>query len=108
MLLVCFDNLILGKLEYKQKQFVFTSNPKDEAVFKQSYPLAVVYDLFDSKNKVLDKLPAFLDNFLKCAENPFYQQKAHIQQNFDDFQKLTAMSKLNFDKKNFYLKTVQR
>lgn len=107
MLFLCFGDLILGKLEYIDKKFVYTSNVKDEKIFKQTYPLGVVYGLFDSNKKILDTLPIFIQKFLDCSTNEYFCKVANIKSNFDDFEKLVAMSKINFDKNDFYLKSAK-
>lgn len=108
MLILCFKNLVLGKLEYKDGYFFYTSSKKGEQQFLQSYPLAVLYNLEGSKNKKLDVLPIFLKQYLDCAKNPFYIKQAGIKNDFDDFEKLSALSKLNFDRNDFYLKTIEK
>ena len=108
MLALCFKNLVLGRLDFKNGIFYYTSNLVGENEFKQKYPLGVGYDLFESKHKKLDTLPLFLQNFLNCTQNNFYKQRANIKDNFDDFEKLVALSQLNFDKDDFYLKKIDK
>lgn len=108
MLALCFKNLVLGRLDFKNKNFYYTSNLVGENEFKQKYPLGAVYDLFESKHKKLDTLPLFLQNILNCAQSDFYKKRANISDDFDDFEKLVALSHLNFDKNDFYLKTFEK
>ena len=108
MLALCFKNLVLGRLDFKNGEFYYTSNLVGEDRFKQKYPLGAVYDLFASDHKKLETLPLFLRGFLDCAQSDFYKSRANIGDDFDDFQKLVALSHLDFDKNDFYLKTFEK
>lgn len=108
MLALCFKNLVLGRLDFKNGEFYYTSNLVGENQFKQKYPLGAVYDMFESDHKKLDTLPLFLRGFLDCAQSEFYKSRANIGDDFDDFQKLVALSHLDFDKNDFYLKTFEK
>lgn len=104
MILLCFREIILGKIVCKGKDIFYTSYPKGESDLKQNYPVGVIYNMFDSDCKKLDTLPIYLQDIYEMSNNPFYIKKVQILDEDTPYQKLFKLAQLNLSKDGFYIK----
>ena len=108
MILLCYKQIILGKLQQKDNCIFYTSYKQGEEKLKQTYPVGAFYNLFDSDKVKLDKLPVYLQEILSMADNNFYKAKAGILESDNTYQKLEKLSKLNLSSDSFYITQIKK
>lgn len=103
MILLCYKQIILGKLQQKNNCIYYTSYKQGEQQLKQTYPVGAFYNLFDSDKVKLKELPNCLKEIFNMSQNEFFKKKAGILENDNTYEILQKLSKLNLAKDGFYI-----
>lgn len=104
VVLLYFQNYLLGELTFKDNKYYYNSNIENEILFDENTYSGYFYDLFESENLELLKMPDLFAEYLLLANNKRYIEQAGLTEEDDDFTKLYKLSKLSFDKNSFYIK----
>ena len=108
MILLCFKEIILGKILFQEDKVLYTSYPKGEQQLKQKYPVNMIYGLCDSQKRVLETMPNYLNEILAMANVKFYQDMLGITSKDSVKTKLEKLSTLEMAQDGFYIKRYEK
>ena len=101
-----YKEFLLGELTTVKENYIYNSNTIGEILFNRRTFIAPFYNLFNSSDKKLDKLPEVFAPFIRMSNDTYIKKEANIEVTDNEFTKLYKIGQLPLDQTGFYIKSV--